>query len=393
VSRSGCIVLTICFLLGQSVIAVLPEAASAEWTESSWPCDVAEGATLPGPILWREVGESIQAPVAYFTYGESPAHAPPTSDFTETANWGDGTTSSARVESGSVGDCYVVSGPSHAYADVGTYRFSYAVHDLKTGADHELAAVGYPEFFIWSITPQLVGGPSSRAINAMVGVPWSGVVAEFNYTYKSPSSPYQAQIEWGDGEPPTTATVTPQSSELAFTVSGSHTYTRSLNGTVRVLLAYGVGWSKAGDPLGAWTTTTVDATSPPSVTAPQALLRFRGQSILAVVPRGLGAPLYEIFFQVNRPLPQARSGHIEATIEAHGRSSSVRRLTIHETSTCYAAIVSGSGRLKPKAGARYPFTLVLGGGTATRDSGYGLVRRFASIGRMQSAARRLLGCS
>src|SRR5580700_4734601 len=299
-TRLGCIVLAIFFLLAESVFAAIPEVSSAEWTEVSWPCNVAMGAKLVSPDPWREVGQSALAPIGYFTYGESNSGGPPANAFTATVDWGDGTTLPATVEAGSVRNCYLVSAPSHTYAATGTYPFYYVVHELETGVDHKLAVAGYPEFHIWSITPQLAAGPSLRAINAIVGVPWSGVVAEFNDGFPSQYLHYHAQIEWGDGEPPTIATVTPQASELAFTVSGSHTYMQPLNSTVRVLLTYQMVLDSNEEPVGEWTTGPVDATSPPTVMASLPPLRFRGQPILAVIPRGRGAPLYELVFRVNR---------------------------------------------------------------------------------------------
>jgi len=158
----------LCLLSAQSAIAVSPEAASAEWTESERPCNVAPGAVLPQPVRAFEVGEPVVPTTGYFTYGQTPEAAPPSIDFTSTANWGDGTTSQATVEASSVGDCYGVTAPSHAYAGAGTYTFSYTVHDLKTGLDHTLGAV---QLHISSTVPRLPGGPSSPTIHPTVGVP------------------------------------------------------------------------------------------------------------------------------------------------------------------------------------------------------------------------------
>jgi len=371
--------LLITLLLGQSAIVVLPEIASAEWTEESRPCDVGPGAILPQPVLRFRVGEPALPPTGYFTY-DRPSPPPP-SDFTAIANWGDGTTSPAAVEELGVSDCYGVSAPGHTYANTGAYPFSYTVHDSKTGLDHTLGATN---LHAWSEIPLLLGGPSSRTINATVGTSWSGVVGEFSDEGTvNPSYPYTAQIEWGDGEHSTSGTISTQGGGNTLAVSGSFTYARPFRGTINVLI-----WHNA-QLLGTWTTSSVDVAG---VATPPAL-RFRGQPILAAIPRAGGAPVYEIVFRVNQPLPQTSSGHVEALLETSGRTSPISHLGAHGTSTCYVARTNGIGQRKPKLGARYPFTLAIDANSVTRDSGQALLREFASLNRMRGAARRQLGCA
>lgn len=191
-----------CLLMTQSLAALVSEPASAEWTEATWPCDVAPGATLAAPVLWFRSGEPATVQMSYFTYGLPPdSQDPRSSDFTAIANWGDGATSPATVEALPDEDCYGVSTSSHTYNSSGTYPFSYTVHDKSMGLDHTL---GPRQLRIYSEIPDLLADPSPRAIEAIVGVPWSGVVGEFSSEVTvNPSYPYQAQIEWGDGEPAT----------------------------------------------------------------------------------------------------------------------------------------------------------------------------------------------
>ena len=383
--RSQLMALAMCLLVGQSTIALLPEVAAAEWTEDSRPCDVAPWAILPQPVLSWEVGEPVAPTTGYFTYGETPEEGPPASDFTATADWGDGTTVTATVEAGSVGDCYAVSVPTHAYTSVGTYPFSYTVHDIKTGLDHTLGAT---ELHIWSEIPSLLGGPSTRTIQSTVGAPWSGVVGEFSYEGTVNSSyPYDAQIEWGDGEPSTPGTISPQNNHT-FTVSGSFTYARPFSGTVSVLLRNGARL------LGTWTTSNVEVkgVAVPDLTPPTPV-RLRGQPILAAIPRASGAPVYELIFRTNQPLPQTSSGHVEALIEAHGQTNPVSDLVAHGTSTCYMARTHVIGKRELKLGAPYPFTLAIDAGSVTRDSGHASVRHFVNLNRMRSIAGRALGCA
>lgn len=292
--------LAICLLAGQSTIALLPEVAAAEWTEDSRPCDVAPWAILPQSILSWEVGEPVVPTTGYFTYGETPEEGPPASDFTATADWGDGTTVTATVEAGSVGDCYAVSVPTHAYTSVGTYPFSYTVHDIKTGLDHTLGAT---ELHIWSEIPSLLGGPSTTRSNVEV----KGVAVP-------------------DLKPPIP-------------------------------------------------------------------VRLRGQPILAAIPRASRAPVYELIFRTNQPLPQTSSEHVEALIEAHGQTNPVSDLIAHGTSTCYMARTHVIGKRELKRRARYPFTLAIDAGSVTRDSGDALVRHFVNLNRTRSIAGRALGCA
>lgn len=257
-----------------------------------------------------------------------------------------------------------------------------------------LAASGYPEFHIYSKVPQLIGGPSSRAIDAVVGEPWTGVVAEFSYTLPFvPSLPYQAQIEWGDGEALTAGTINTQGSDT-FTVSGSHTYSRQLNGTIRVLLSLDGWWSPESGPLGTWVTGSTNATlGPGSAQVTPAPLQFDGRPLLAAIQRGTRVPLYELLFRLNRALPQTSSGQVEAKIEASGHASPVRQLTAHTATACYAATARKPEKPKPHTLTRYPFTLVVEGAPDTRDRGYGLIRRFASTSDLHRAVRKQLGCA
>ena len=217
------------------------------------------------------------------------------------------------------------------------------------------------------------------------------MVAQFSYTGPANAPTlYHAQIDWGDGEAPTEGTITNQSSEHAFTVSGSHTYAQSLTGIIRVLLSYGWSVSESAS-LGAWTVGSVDVTSPTASEVVPAV-RFRGQPLLAVIRRGRRAPLYELVFRLNQALAQSSAGHVEATVHANGDTNPVRQLTSNRVEACYVANASTAGKQKLKPGSRYPFTLVIDGAPSTRDRTYGIVRSFTSVDRMYSAASKQLGC-
>jgi hypothetical protein len=369
------VALTICLLVTQCAVMDLPEAASAEWQAASRPCDVAPGALLPLPVHWFPVGEPVRAPEGYFTE-TGPGGAPPASDFTATAIWGDGTTSPATIEQGSVSGCYKVIAPEHRYGSVGTFFFSYDVHEVQTGLDHMLAAT---ELHTWNLVPYPLGDLSSRTIHAAVGAPWSGVVGEFGFEGDGLYLPYTAQIEWGDGEPPTAGTISLHGGDT-FAVSGTITYLRPFSGTISVQV-----WSGSRF-LGTWTTSGVDAAEPASELARPAPFRLLGQAVLAYVRRGAHTRDYELALRLDRRLPLTSAGRVAATIRTGRRGSEVTDLA----RTCYIAAAKVTSRGELKRGARYPFTLLIGEGRSVR--GLAVPRWFASVRRMRVALRRELGC-
>ena len=382
--RPALIVFAVCLWPGLSVIVSLPEVASAEWKEDSWPCDVAPGAALSAPVGWYLVGEQVTPPAASFSDEESSEKSPPVSAFTATANWGDGTTSPATVVAGGVKACYHVSALGHAYASTGAYPFSFTVHDNETDLEHPLGAT---EFHIWSETPSPLGGPSSRTVHATVGARWSGVVGEFSYDGPNGFGLYTAQIEPGNGEPSVPGTVAMQSGGT-FTVSGAFTYIHPFSGTIGVRLF----WAGSGL-LGTWPTSDVEVegVSAPDPTPP-GRTRLRGQPILAATPRTGREPRYELAFRTTRQLPLTSSGKMGALIEAAGRTSPISSLVAHRTSTCYVAHVDLANRHKLRPGTHYPFALTVDEGSTVRYRSQAVFHRFASLSRMRRALSRQLGC-
>ncbi|MGH2853532.1 MAG: hypothetical protein ACRDLF_04985 [Solirubrobacteraceae bacterium] len=368
------VTLTICLLMTQCAIMGVPEVASAEWHAASRPCDVLPGALLPQPVYWFPVGEPAMAPTGYFTDG-GPGGTPPASDFTATAVWGDGATSPAAIEQGGVNGCYRVLAPEHRYESVGAFSFDYDVHDAQTGLDHTLAAT---ELHTWSLVPHPLGDPSSQTIHATVGTPWSGVVGEFGLEGNGLYLPYTAQIEWGDGEPPTAGTISHSGNTIA--VSGTITYRQPFSGTIGVQVWHG---SRL---LGTWATSGVDAAEPPPDLVPPAPFRFLGRPMLAYVQRGAHAHDYEIAFRLNSRLPLTSAGRIAATVKTGGRGAEVTHLAL----TCYEAVARVTSRRALARGARYPFTLVTSEGRLVR--GVARPRRFASARRMRLALGRHLDC-
>lgn len=264
---------------------------------------VASGAIEPpGPKYNTLTGAPYTAPASAFEYWESKqADQQPVSDFIATANWGDGTITGATVRGGG-GGRYEVSASSHAYANPGTYAFSYTVRNVNSGLSTTL---GGEKFYVWSV-PQPIAGSSPRTIHATVGASWSGVVAEFAYESAQVStSTYFVEIVWGDRSL-SPGTITAQGNGT-FAVTGSHTYTQP--GTVAIeVRVYGA----PGPELGNWTTATAVAddlvASPAATTTPKAARE-------CVVPSLVGDSL-----------PKAR----RALREAHCRLGKISRPRRHE---------------------------------------------------------------
>ena len=86
------------------------------------------------------------------------------------------------------------------------------------------------------------------------------------------------------------------------------------------------------------------------------------------------------------------SKHVDAVVKARGRTDSVNVLSAPGASECYMARMSATGKRGLKSGARYPFTLVIDGGTATQSSGRAVLRQFANLSRMRALTDRQLDC-
>lgn len=85
---------------------------------------------------------------------------------------------------------------------------------------------------------------SSRSLRSRKGQPFNLVVSQFSTTNPSPlGSNFTVGINWGDGTPSTTGTVTPNGSG-GFDVTGSHTYA-NYGGFAPALLIKSIGGSTA----------------------------------------------------------------------------------------------------------------------------------------------------
>jgi hypothetical protein len=362
-----------CALAAMAVTAGwMPTIAGAEGFGG--PCSsISPGAILPLPVYFNATTGSPYTPhMAEFTDSEP---LPP-SNFSATANWGDGTTTSATI---SPEGCREVTAPGHVYTHSGAFPFSYTVHDAHTGLDHE---IGAETIYIWGV-PQRVDAPSSHVIDATVGVPWSGILGEFTEEHPPfAGATYYAHIEWEEGDrtwAPGTITAA-QNGRLVLTAT--HTFPAEFSGNTTVH----VGISET---VATWSVSAkVRAVR---AGAPIPKYGFRGQQILAAVPNIKGSTAYEIIFRLSIPLPTTKSGGVEASLGG-GIVGSIAVFGRHKVSACYVARLAAGVKRKLKSHRSLPFNLKIHQPPRV-IKGEAVLRKYASLKRMHSAARRQLGCA
>jgi hypothetical protein len=170
--------------------------------------------TASGTAVSATEGKSFSGQVASFTDANLTA---PLSDFTATITWGDGTPASAGTVSqpGGIGTAFMVNG-DHIYGEEGSFTVSVNITD-KGGS---------------------TASPSSTATVADAALTPTGTVITktafsdntvATFTDGNPAastSDFTATINWGDGTPSTSGTITqPGGTGTIFQVQGgSHTY-------------------------------------------------------------------------------------------------------------------------------------------------------------------------
>src|SRR4051794_18990466 len=121
--------------------------------------------------------------------------------YSVTVTWGDGATSAGSVTPAGGGTFNVSAG--HAYADEGTNTFHFAVTDSTDSStvtsNDATATVGEGDF----------GSIQPVTFNAVEGAAFSGTVLNFTDEGNplQTAGDWTATIDWGDGTPTTTGTV------------------------------------------------------------------------------------------------------------------------------------------------------------------------------------------
>ncbi len=178
----------------------------------------------PGVAVQAVAGSPFQGNVATFSTTDLSAGA---SEFTAVINWGDGQSSPGTIVSTGVGQFRVVG--DHTYAQPGSFTVSSTISDDEgqSVSDTSTAAVSAPPIVGQRLT--IAGGHRKS---------FSGNVATFASPVAVPAGNFTALINWGDGTS-SSGVVTSDgtsSGSTAFTVSGSHHFSRRKSSPVRVTI-------------------------------------------------------------------------------------------------------------------------------------------------------------
>jgi PKD repeat protein len=159
-------------------------------------------------------------------------------------DWGDGSTPTSGVVSGSDGN-YSVAG-SHTYADGGAYSVTVTITNSEGLSTVAVGTANVTDAAL-TATPETIATPANAPLNNVT-------VATFtDANPNEPISSYSASIDWGDGSPTDEGTISLVNG--VYTVTGSHSY--QTEGTFPITVYI-------GDDGGA--TTTADSSV--TVTAP-----------------------------------------------------------------------------------------------------------------------------
>jgi hypothetical protein len=178
--------------------------------------DAPLSAASAGPVQGVE-GTPIAALLGTFRDGDATSLF---SQFTATADWGDGSKSLATISVNPDGSFGVMG--DHAYTAVGTYQIGIVIQDA-----------GGSVITLFN-TVQVTDAPLHAAgtdVTATVRAPFTGGVATFiDQNPFGDASDFSATIDWGDGAT-SDGTVTAAASG-GFIVSGGHTYSRGGDFTI-----------------------------------------------------------------------------------------------------------------------------------------------------------------
>jgi len=201
---------------GQHSVSVVINDKGGSTTMDTGTTTVADAPLTPGTVTVSGGVEGTTAAALTATFTDANTGAP-TSDFSGTINWGDGT--STNFAKGDVtangGGSFTVSGLSHVYAEDGQHSVSVVINDTggstttdtgtTTVADAPLTATG------------------SAPVTGVEGAPLTATLATF--TDANPNATvndFTATITWGDGTTSTGTVVAKVGG--GFAVTGTHAY-------------------------------------------------------------------------------------------------------------------------------------------------------------------------
>ncbi len=353
-------------------IGTMPASATAEGFGG--PCtEILPGAILPLPVHFDATTGSVYTPNEAEFSDSEPL---PLSNFSATADWGDGTTTPAVI---SPGGCHLVTAPGHAYTHSGAYPFSYKIHDAHTGLDHE---IGAETIYIWGV-PQRVDAPASHVIDATVGVPWSGILGEFTEEdLPFEGAPYYARIEWEAGDRIWAYGNVTAGEDGRLVVTATNTFPAEFRGNATVHV--GITEAEATWPVS-------ENVRGAQADAPIPKYEFRGRPIIAAIPNVGGRTVYEIIFHLNMPLPTTNAGGFQASLGG-GIAGSISSFGRHEASACYAAKLAAGVKRELQSRRSLPFKLKIQQ-PPSLIQGDAVLREYASLRRMRRDTLRQLGCA
>jgi YVTN family beta-propeller protein len=200
--------------------------------------DPAVAATGGFAVRATEGANSGSQTVATFT---DPGGAEALTDYSATIAWGDNATSSGTITYSN--GVFTVSG-SHQYAEEGSYPITVTIHhdSAPNATANSSAAVADANL-----------DATGQNSNGQEGIPLSSAVALFtDADPNGTTSDYTATINWGDGSPASSGTISP-----TFAVNGSHTYAEEGAYTVSVTIR-----DQGGSAATAMSTVTIAIVAP-----------------------------------------------------------------------------------------------------------------------------------
>ncbi len=235
--------------------------------------------------------------------------------WTATVNWGDGQMSTfSPTGSGTLSD-------AHTYETGGQFTISESVAEY----DGDTTSVTFPQTVNVMDQPVVVTGVP---VSANLDTPTGSVVVA---TFTDPDGPgpvanYSASITWGDGQT-STGTITYNSTNEMFSVSGSHTYSTVGTETIMVTVSHGnappATSSSTATVAPAVTTTTLSSSSATAVYG--STVTFTAVVSSPAIPTGtvtFYAGAINSADALGTGTLGSVSGHYEAMLSTHGLSVS-----------------------------------------------------------------------
>ena len=197
------------------------DSPDASFASATTQADIGFG----GTEVFNAATETIAVPTGTTIATFADNSGLPSTDYTATIDWGDGTTTAGSV-SGSNGSFTVTSASGHTYADEG--NFTEVVTITRTTDNATITpsgTVAVAESDVLRASGTTIHGDPSVALNNVT-------VATFtDSNTANVAGDFVATIDWGDG---TTSTGTVSGSGGSFTVTDSHTYAQNGNDVIAV---------------------------------------------------------------------------------------------------------------------------------------------------------------